>query len=122
MDNKEEFKSFVRRHPSLANKVSTGQMSWQKFYELYYMYGEDSSVWSTYLENESSPSKSTNDSLHDLVNLIKKLDFDTVRRGINGLQKAIGIVQEISPNLGKNNNLEDKPTYEPRPMYKYFED
>ena len=37
--SKENFKSFARIHPELANFVNTNQTNWQKLYELYDIYG-----------------------------------------------------------------------------------
>ena len=37
----EEFKNFVRTKPELIKYVQNGKMTWQKFYELYDLYGTD---------------------------------------------------------------------------------
>ena len=42
------FKQFARIHPELATSVMNNKTSWQKLYELYEMYGENSSVWDKY--------------------------------------------------------------------------
>jgi hypothetical protein len=52
MTKKDEFKEFVRKHPELVTYVKNGEMSWQKYYELYDMYGEEESVWKSYLKKE----------------------------------------------------------------------
>ena len=44
MANKEEFKNFVRKNPTLVNYVNNNEMTWQKFYEMYDMYGESNDV------------------------------------------------------------------------------
>ena len=41
---KEKFKSYVKLHPELITFVKNNEMSWQKFYELYSLYGEDEKV------------------------------------------------------------------------------
>ena len=46
--SKEDFKRFVRSHPELVNYVNKGTMSWQKFYEMYDIYGESNSIWKEY--------------------------------------------------------------------------
>ena len=46
--SKETFKMFVRSHPELVNYVNNNKMSWQRFYEMYDMYGENNSVWNSY--------------------------------------------------------------------------
>ena len=49
--------------------------------------------------------------------MIKKVDLDSVQKGVNNLQKTIGLLQDIG--IGSKTKV---PTYEPRPMYKYFDD
>ena len=43
--SKESFKSFARSHTELANYVMNGKTNWQRLYELYEIYGENSSIW-----------------------------------------------------------------------------
>lgn len=120
---KDDFKRFVRSHPELINHVNSGSMSWQKFYELYDIYGENNSIWSRYtaVENisESQPksiSSTVGDtSLKDLFNIVKKIDLDSVRKGAEGLQKVISLVQDFSGSNTTNN-------YQARPLYKHLED
>ena len=45
MDKKEEFKAFVRKNPILIKYVKNNEMNWQKFYEIYDIYGETHEVW-----------------------------------------------------------------------------
>lgn len=116
--SKESFKDFARLHPELATQVVNNKISWQKLYELYNIYGTNSSVWNTYLQNPSKEiSKET--TLNDIVTTIKGVDLETVQNGIQNMQKAISLLQDIG--IGKAKDI-PKSTYEPRPMYKYFED
>lgn len=108
MNKKEDFKMFVRNHPSLAKHVNNGSMTWQKFYEMYDMYGESNSVWDDYLN------VSTSSGLFDFV---KNMDFDTIQTGVNSVQRVISLLQEM---VDKKNTTEE--TYTPRPLYKHFED
>ena len=116
--SKESFKDFARLHPELATQVVNNKISWQKLYELYDIQGTNSSVWNTYLQ---SPSKeiSKETTLNDIVTTIKGVDLETVQNGIQNMQKAISLLQDIG--IGKAKDI-PKSTYEPRPMYKYFED
>lgn len=122
--SKETFKFFVKKNPSLASFVSKGEMSWQKFYEMYDLYGENSSVWNKYREQgdiKTTPSSSTllgDTSLKEIFNTLKKVDLETVRRGVDGLSKAVNLLQDFSNNKQTNN----PSSYEKRPMYRYFED
>lgn len=123
--SKETFKIFVKNHPELVTKVRNQEMTWQGFYEMYDLYGENNQVWDPYLNQAKDASKTSissnkDMSLQELVNMVKKIDLDTVRRGINSLQKAIGLVQDLG--LGNNKKNNETEQYQPRPMYKYFED
>ena len=121
--SKETFKSFVSRNPSLVSYVNKGEMSWQKFYEMYDMYGENSSVWKKYKEEGDTFSKSStllgDTSLKEIFNTLKKVDLETVRRGVDGISKAVNLLQDFSSNKQTNNHSQP---YEKRPMYRYFED
>ena len=47
----DEFKMYVKKNPKLINYVKDGSMTWQGFYEIYDLYGEDNNAWSKYLSN-----------------------------------------------------------------------
>ena len=113
--SKESFKDFARLHPELARSVINNKVSWQKLYELYDIYGENSSVWNEYFDTN----KDTENKFGDIISTIKKVDIKSVQSGIENIQKAIGLLQEVG--VGK---IKDIPanTYEARPLYKYFED
>ena len=111
------FKSFVRNHQELAQVVSTNKTSWQKLYELFEMYGENSNVWDKYLTRNITSSQTKTSSIQELVDMIKKVDLQSVQKGVNNLQKTIGLLQDIGIGSGAKAS-----TYEPRPMYKYFDD
>lgn len=119
--SKESFKLFVRKNPNLTKFVNRGEMTWQKFYEMYDMYGEDNNVWKSYLETEDTKNTTSSllgdTSLKELFNVVKKIDLETVRRGVDGLQKAVQLIQDIS-----SNKTPPQSNYQRRPMYKYFED
>ena len=41
MSKKEEFKTFIKNNPGFIKYVNNGEMTWQKFYEMYDLYGEE---------------------------------------------------------------------------------
>lgn len=109
------FKQFARNHPELGTSVMDNKTSWQKLYELYEMYGEQSGVWDKYFVRKTTTE--TSSSFSDLVNMIRNVDLESVQKGVNNLQKTIGLLQDIG--IGTKTK---EATYEPRPMYKYFDD
>ena len=118
--SKELFKKFVRLHPELGTSVMNNKTSWQKLYELYDMYGEESAVWDNYINKKATIQTITNNketTISELVNMIKNVDLESVQKGVTNLQKTIGLLQDIG--LGATTK---EKVYEPRPMYKYFDD
>ncbi len=109
MGDKNEFKEFVRNNPNLIKYVNEGKKSWQDFYELFSLYGTSSSVWDDYLNSSVTRS-------FDFSSWLKGIDLDSVQESINSIQRVLGVVQDFT---NKDTTTE---TYEPRPMYKHFED
>lgn len=111
MDIKGEFKEFVKKNPSLIKYVRNGSKSWQDFFELYSLYGEDNSAWNDFLSiNSSSPV--------DFVSWLKGIDLDGIQSGVESLQRVLGVVQDFTNKDVVSTDQE----YKPRPLYKHFED
>lgn len=123
MNKMEEFKMFVKTKPSLISYVRSGEMTWQKFYELWYLYGADHEVWKKYSNVEDTGvTKQDAFGITDIFNMLKKVDMNSVRNNIASIQKAISLVQEITNKGEKVENIDVKQPYNPRPMYRRFED
>ena len=122
MSKKEEFKAFVKLHPELIKFVKSNEMTWQKFYEIYSLYGKENSVWDKYfkdLEEDSSSSSKESFSVTDLINMVKKVDLNSVQKNITNISKALGLVQSF---VTKEDTSAQTDTYTPRPLYNKFED
>ena len=122
---KDEFKEFVRKNPKLISYVKNNEMTWQKFYEIYDLYGENNDVWNNYIK--PSENKSTSNeiktgvaglTISEVVNWFKNVDLDGLQEGIGNVQRVIGVVQDFS----KKDTKTSADTYKPRPLYKHFED
>lgn len=113
MDNLDNFKLFVKNNPTFATYIKDGSMSWQKFYEIYDMYGEDSSVWDEYKqEKKKSPT------INEIVNMAKNIDMNKLQDGVNSLSKAVGLFSDLFANKSTTSNS----TYKPRAVYRRFDD
>lgn len=120
MEKKEEFKNFVRKNPSLIKYVKTGDASWQKFYEIYDIYGEDDNAWNEYLKKEEIKSTkiSANPTVGDFLNFLKGIDLDSLQETVNSVQRVLGVFGDLT-----NKNIDaKKEIYKPRPLYKRFDD
>jgi hypothetical protein len=115
MSKKEEFKDFVRKNPNLIKHVKSNDMTWQKFYELWDLYGEDNKVWNDYKEKEEA-TKDSAFTLGTLLSSLKNINMDTVQKNLGGIQKAVEFFQDTMKKDDK------KTTYEPRPLFRKFED
>ena len=111
MSKKEEFKEFIKKNPKLVKYVRNGEASWQKFYEIYDIYGENEEAWKEYLGVTATVGTI------DALSWLKNINLDSVQSGVANIQKMLGMVQELT-------SKDDKPKdeYKPRPIYKHFED
>ena len=122
MSSIDKFKNFVKNNPKLINHVRNGNMSWQKFYELYDLYGEDNNVWNEYItDNRTSNTEVKNNTnsgmFSSILEMAKNIDTNKLQDGISSIQKALGLFGDML--------IKDKPEdtgYTPRPIYRRFDD
>lgn len=115
---KEEFKDFVKKNPRLIKFVKTEEMTWQKFYEMYDLYGEDNNIWDNYLNKEEVITADNSSNFTDVMSWVKNVDLNSLQEGINNVQRVLGVIQD----LGTGKEIEASNSYKPRPLYKHFED
>ena len=114
MNNKEEFKTFVKNNPKLIKYVRDGSKTWQNFYEIFNLYGSDNKAWEEYLGEGIATATSI-----DLLSWLKGIDLDSIQSGVTSLQRVLGVVQDFT---NKDSSTNTKEEYQPRPLYKHFED
>ena len=119
---KEEFKAFVRTKPELISYVSSGEMTWQKFYEIWSLYGNDDKIWNKYKVKEEVKNQGNNEgfSISSLIDSIKKVDMNQVQKGVSSMQKAIELLQGLSAS--KTTSQSNTSSYQPRQLFKKIED
>lgn len=120
---KEEFKSFVKSNPQLVSHVNYGQMTWQKFYEMYELYGDQHEVWQDYQTKLTGPvSSSSSYTGADFMNMVKSMDSNKVKKGITSAQKFLNALQGFVKDDAKSVITPKASNYVPRPIYRHFED
>lgn len=118
MNKKEEFKLFASRHPELVHYVKTGDMSWQKFFEIYDIYGENEAAWKDYFTINVESSSSN---LNGIADKLKNIDMNSIQEHIKTAQKALNLVSELT-SKGSSGIESVKGPVTPRPLNKFFED
>lgn len=118
----DDFKLFVKNNPNLITYVRNNTMSWQKFYELYDLYGEDNNIWNEYINNNTSKVEETKEKktskITDILEMAKNIDTNKLQDNISSVQKAIGLIGDM---LVKDKTTNTN-TYNPRPVYRRFDD
>ena len=126
MSKLEDFKLFVRKNPRLINYVKNNEMTWQKFYEMYDLYGSDNEIWKEYFNDkieekkEESKSKFNFGNVEEIVNMVKNMDVNKVQEGITSLQKAVDLFSSLF--IKNDTQSQTTSSYTPRPIYRSFED
>jgi len=113
MNNLDNFKLFVKSNPHFASYIRNGTMTWQKFYELYDMYGEDSTIWKDFEKED----KKNSPTINDIINMAKNIDINKLHDGVNSLSKAVSLFSDLFIN--KENKTDN---YHPRAIYQRFDD
>lgn len=122
----DEFKLFVRANPFLISYIRDGKKSWQDLYEMYDIYGDNEEYWNKYLEEvstsnnttqEKSSSNSFTEHIDEFIKMAKNVDVDKVQEGITSLQKTLALFGDLFAS--KSNNTKG---YNPRPLYRRFDD
>ncbi len=128
MSKIDDFKIFVKGKPELADYVNDNSMNWQKFYELWDVFGPEDQIWKNYGSREAKPV--TNQTalseyrLKDFSEMFKNMNMEKIQGNITQLKKGIGFIQEYFIKDGKTTTPKVTPSnpYISRPINKFFED
>ncbi|MEG2457417.1 MAG: spore coat protein YlbD [Bacilli bacterium] len=137
MSSKEDFKKFVSLKPYLIDSVDKKEVTWQKLFEIYDLYGEDSSVWEKY-KKKSEPSSTEKSMLgsitgastiKDIISSLKKVNMDSLEENISSIRKAVGFLEDLAVNKNSNDakeiakkNIQKKKKKGPEPITRFFDD
>lgn len=126
----DEFKLFVKANPFLITYIRDGKKSWQDLYEMYDIFEDDEEAWNKYLEDnvdnnreeskkDNKSSSSFSEHIDDFIKMAKNVDVDKVQEGISSLQKTLTLFGDLFIN---NKNGGNSKNYNPRPLYRRFDD
>ncbi|MDD2239021.1 MAG: spore coat protein YlbD [Bacilli bacterium] len=117
MSKKEEFKIFISKHPELVSYIKNREHTWQDFYEIFDIYGDNKEVWDKYQNKSDYEDRQA--PLNELTNIVKNINMDNVQKYIINAQKAINVIQELT----SKNPVKTPPVPKtPRPITKFFGD
>ena len=105
MNKKEEFKNFISNHPELVEYVKNKEMTWQDFYEIYDIYGEENDTWSKYFNRKEN----VTNKVSELSGILKNINFENIENHLNNAQKIVGIIQELTKKTPDIVNPVDTP-------------
>jgi len=118
MSKKEEFREFIKSKPELVEYIKSNEMTMQKFYEIYDVYGKDENAWKAYERKETT----SNINIPKLTELVKNINIDEIQKHINTAQKALGVVEDLTTKGTNSLNNTIKGPLTSRPLNKFFED
>ena len=124
MNKKEEFKEFLKRNSYLSRFVNDGSTTYQKLFETYDIYVEDSEVWNEFrnVKHSSTSDGKVTDSVKSVLNNLKNVDLDKLEENISSLEKALGFLEEIV--LSRSEKKTEKKTSKKKnaDIERFFED
>lgn len=97
----EEFKAFLKKHPSLVYEVRRGVYTWQEVYEDWYLLGEQNKLWESYREAgaaiaEEDESKNLDkEGMASLFDVLKKMDVQSMQKHVANLSQALGTISGV---------------------------
>lgn len=97
MSKLEEFKNFMYKHPEFIDYAKENNISYQKYYELYDIYGEDESIWKKY----TTKTLTDNINLKSILNTVKNINLDSLEENISSIQKAVMLIEELTKTENK---------------------
>lgn len=112
-----EFKEFVKNNPTLYKYVKNNEMTWQQFYEIFDLYGNDTKIWEPYLKKEEKTAIASS-TITEFINWFKSINLDEIQDGLSSVGRVISVLQDF----GTSKETKTETTYKPRPIYKHFED
>lgn len=101
MGKLDDFKLFIKENPHLIDKVHNNEVTWQKLYETYDIYGTTHEIFNKQINKKIPSSLLTKDGINNAINIFKDIDLDKLSNGLDSLKKVVGTIQEITKPEGE---------------------
>ena len=119
MSKLDEFKIFIKDKKFLIDKVHNNEISWQKLYETYDIYGPEHEIFKEKIVTPKPSSLLTKDGLASALSVIKNVDLEKVSSGLENVKKVVGAIQEITKPITKEVNV---PEYVKKSSFRRYND
>ena len=116
----DEFKLFIKSNPHLIDKVHNNEISWQRLYETYDIYGTEHELFKNVIQKKNTQSILSKEGLNNAINMFKDIDLDKVSSGLESIKKVVGTIQEITK--GDTNISENIPEYIKKSSFRRYND
>ena len=95
MSKLDEFKVFIKDQDEVLTKIHKGELTWQKVYEIYDIYGPSNSLFK---QPKKETRSANNSQLNNALKAFQDIDMDKISNNLQSIQKVLGIFGEFSKN------------------------
>lgn len=114
----EEFKAFLKKHPSLVYEVRRGVYTWQEVYEDWYLLGEQNKLWESYREAGATVAQGETKAVEQegeggaasLFDVLKNMDVQSMQKHVANLSQALGTISGVISQFQDSANKGDTET------------
>ena len=125
MTKKEMFKEFVKLNPEFAYSVKNGKTTWQELYQIYDLYGSESSLFNQYKKNRITDNITNSLGVKEIINSLKNINIDNLQENLNGLGKAVSFIEDLTNSFKKEEKTKKKKNIKKgknEPINRYIDD
>ena len=125
MTKKEMFKEFVKLNPEFAYSVKNGKTTWQELYQIYDLYGSESSLFNQYKKNRITDNITNSLGVKEIINSLKNINIDNLQENINGLGKAVSFIEDLTNSFKKEEKTKKTKNIKKgkiEPINRFFDD
>jgi len=122
---KEMFKEFVKLNPEFAYSVKNGKTTWQELYQIYDLYGSESSLFNQYKKNRITDNITNSLGVKEIINSLKNINIDNLQENLNGLGKAVSFIEDLTNTFKKEEKTKKTKNIKKgkiEPINRFFDD